>query len=354
MTLGSPDLGGLRLGLADESQTQIAEELTCAIEATAAELGIETRRVRRPAEESAVDVLLFPGRPFRYERLFAAPKRSYRLCWYGENLPIDRARLRQTLRSVVPRRVTGLAQRAATFAGTNVEQRMTAWRESIALDREMLGNLRELRRARDSNQLDELVVTSPNRQRAAALAGWPARVVRFGYHAALAGPLQAADREREVVLLIFGRTSPWTPLRARQLRRLEAELGNDLPIRVVAAGLYGEQRHELLGRTRIVLHLHRVPRLSSALRYVLATAGGAAFAGEQTEDDWLPDAADYAVQAPLPQLANEVRALASDEERRRQLVEAGQRLLAGEWSMTNSVMHLLDGFVKHSKAGSGA
>jgi hypothetical protein len=334
---------GLRLGLADEGQVEIYDELLQAIEAAAADIGISATRVRRPAEERAVDVLLLVGRLFRFRRLMAGDKTSHRVWWYGENLPIQAPAVSERMRSRLPRRLTLLGHRAAALAGGRAGDAVAAWRERAVIDRELVDNLRELGRARTVRLIDELVVTSPNRARGAALAGWETRTLPFGYHPALAGEMRPPAAEREIPVLMFGRASASTPGRLRMLATLGDRLGTDLPVHVVERGLYGARRHELLARTRIVLHLHRVPHLSSALRYVLASAAGAAFVGEASDDDWLPNRPSYLVEARLEDLADAVMQLANDEVRRQRLVNESQRLLASEWSMANSLASLLAG-----------
>lgn len=344
----------LRLGIADQDQLELHEELAAAVEDAAGEAGISVRRVRDPSEERDVDVLLFLGRPRRYPTLVAAPKTSYRLCWYGENLPVRPPKTAERLLSAPPRRVmTALHAASARLLAPAAGRRMGAVRQRALIEREWSANLRELQHAHRRGLIDELVVTSPGRVGGAALAGWTSRVVPFGYHPRLAGLICPPDSGvRDIPILLFGRVAATTVGRERLLSALERRLGEELPLRVIGSGLYGRRRYELLARTRIVVHVHRLPRATSGVRYVLATAAGAALVAEESDDEWLPDRPHRVVETALDGLADAVRALAADEERRRRLVKAGQQLLTGDWSMANSLVGLLEGW-RETHGGEG-
>jgi hypothetical protein len=214
---------------------------------------------------------------------------------------------------------------------------MARWREHAATEREFGRNLADLRNVH--GRITELVVTSTNRQLGARLAGWDARVVPFGYHESMCGPLVPPSvATRDVDVLVLGRDAEGGTRRARLMRELERR---SLRLQVADRGLYGAERHALLARTRVVLDLLRVPGNTSGIRYLLATARGCAVASEPTHDSWPAGAEAYVVQSSEEQLADVVSELLEDEPRRCAMVDEGQALLRDELSMAKAVMRVL-------------
>lgn len=333
----------MRVAIADEHQHPLHEELIAAVVAGATEAGITIERLGNPAQESRFDVLLLLGHPHFYPSFVAARKGTRRICWYGENLPRNPPTAAQRVVRALPsaRLLDLVHDTAGRVAGANARDRIMRWREDAAVERELGRNVRELRRARGA--LDELVVVSGNRRGGAALIGWTTRTVPFGYHRQMCGTLTPADSgTRDIDVLFLGRDVHARGRRARWLESFREQLGRGPNLVVVEGGVYGADRHALLARTRVVVDIHRVPFNSTGMRFLIATAGGAALVNEASEDDWLPRRDEHVIEVPRPQLAGAVTALLSDEPRRRVLVDASQELLRTELAMSSCVRRVIE------------
>ncbi len=326
----------MRLAIADESQHPLHDELIEAALAGANERGIDAERLKDPRDEWRFDAVLLLGYPHYYPRFRGAPRSTRRISWYGENLPAAGATRAQALARSVPsaRLLDVVHDSAGRLLGPRSRQRVLRLRESAAAERELGRNLAELRAARE--WIDELVVVSRNRVLGASLAGWEARLVPFGYHAAMAGPLvPPGSPGRDIDVLLLGRDVSARGRRARGVAEFRRRLGERARLVVVEGGAQGPERHALIARARVVIDIHRIPGNSTGIRYVLVTAAGAALVNEQTFDEWLPDPERHVVEVSRERLADEVVGLLADEPRRRQLVDAGQELLRNELSMAD-------------------
>lgn len=334
----------MRLALADEHQHPLHDELISAVEAACAENRVECERISDPRREREFDVLLLLGYPHYYPSFARATRAAHRVSWFGENLPISAPTAwQQGLRALPSARLLDLAHDSlGRVVGARARVRMLRWRARAAIEREWALNMSRLRVAHP--WIDELVVTSPNRVAGAHLAGWDARWVPFGYHPAMAGPLVPPEQgRRDIDVLFLGRDIHARGRRARWLADFQATLGGGSSLVVVEGGLYGADRHALLSRTRVVLDVHRVPRNSPGVRYLLSTAAGAAMVTEESDDEWLSSPENQLVAAPLNALADAVRALLDDENRRRRLVLHGQTMLQTELSMARCVRKVVEG-----------
>lgn len=332
----------MRLAIADEQQYPLHEELIAAVAAAASESGIKAERLTDPHREPEFDVLLLLGYPHFYPSFLEEPVMTRRICWFGENLPHGPASFAERVARALPsaRMLDVVHDTLGRLTGQQVRDRILGWREKAAVEREFGRNLAELRDAH--GWFEELVVPSGNRVRGARLASWEARQVPFGYHQQMCGPLvPAASPGRDVDVLFLGRDINARGRRTRWLERFREQIGWRTKIEIVDGGLYGAERHALLARTRIVVDIHRVPFNSTGLRYLLASAGGAAVVNEETFDDWLPRSEEHVVEVPRDELAGAVLSLLEDEDRRVGLVNASQELLRHELSMRHCLGRVL-------------
>jgi hypothetical protein len=334
----------LRLGLADEAQWALTEEIVQSIIDICRQTGIETARVRGPHDEAQVDATLYIGYPRRYQRLLGQPKSSRRVSWYGESLPISPPSRWQLAQSRLPMRTLGdrLYRVLGPLTGGAGRERIAAWREQAVISNELTRNVRELSELRRRALIDELVVSTPNRAAGAAFAGWQARVAHFGYHPTLAGPLRDPAEPRDIDVLVLGHVVDSLVRRKRLLAEVLPRLPHGLRVETVTGGLFGMARHELLGRTKLVLHLHRMPHSFAAIRYVLATAAGAALVSEPTDDDWVNDRQRYVTEAEPDVMADTITELLGDEDQRRRLVANGQQLLSTDLLMSTALSRVLE------------
>ncbi len=332
----------MRLAIAHENQHPLHEELVSAALAAAAEIGVEAERLSDPRDEWRFDAVLLLGYPHYYPSLRRAPRATRRISWYGENLPSEGPTRSESMARLLPSaRMLDVAHDTfGRLLGPRSRGRLLRMRESAAAQRELGRNMAELRAARA--WIDELVVVSSNRVSGAHLAGWQPRRVPFGYHAVMAGPLVApSSAGRDIDVLFLGRDVHARGRRARALADFRRRLGGRAEVTVVDGGAMGAERHALLARTKVIVDIHRLPGNSTGIRYVLATAGGAALVNEETFDEWLPNPHELVVEVARDRLADEVVDLLADEPRRRHLVEAGQELLRIDLSMARCLAQVI-------------
>lgn len=334
--IGSGQVFGLARGATDP----LTISLLAAIEATATDIGINTRRLGPGDDESSLAALLTVGLPQYYLALLGRPRRARRIAWFGEPLPhprdntdaLDGPAGRAMVRAVRPlgRPVRWLRQ--VPLPGPLEELRAAAY---VGLERQ--ANLQAALRTAAS--VDQVVVTSRDRAATLAMFGVSTTVVPFGYHPTLSGPIVSATAPRDLPALALGSGIEWASRRARGLRACLHRLG---PSNLrVAASLWGEERNAVLARTRILLDVHRVPGNFIGLRVLLAAAAGAVLVTEPMDDPWPFEPGRHFVDAPLADLPDAVRDLLADELRRREIVVATQELMAGPLSMRASLQAVL-------------
>jgi hypothetical protein len=78
------------------------------------------------------------------------------------------------------------------------------------------------------------------------------------------------------------------------------------------------------------------------MRFLIATAGGAALVSEASEDEGPARRNKHVVEVARSDLASAVTELIADETRRRALVEASQELLRADLAMASCVGRVLE------------
>lgn len=329
---------GVALGPAAD---RLIHELIAAAMAGAAEIGRDARLVHPGDDQSHLGVLLGIGHPSGFMPVFAAPWDCPRVIWVGEALlrrdepaggPLTRIarssvldHLRYPLRPLKDMPLPGPLARART----------SAW-----IERQRAVNLREFERL--ARSVDRMVVTSRDRRAALLEYGLSAEVVPYGYSAAEAGPITLPDRgDRDLTFVSLG--TPHSPLARRRavVERWVERWRAEEPRLTVLAGVWGQERGDLLRRSRVVVSVARIPGEFSGIRLVLAIAAGAVVVSEPMTDPFPFVAGVHFVEAPLEGLLDAARELCADEPRRRRIAVAGQALLIGELSMARCLSRAL-------------
>jgi hypothetical protein len=338
-----------RLGLATDDDPLFAS-LVGAVRVAAAEVGLEPVDVRTPADESGTDAVLVIGRPGRHLALLAARRTVPRIVWSGEPLgqpnppdalPSSTGRIVGVVggagggpdvpRTRVPRRSSGRIGRLGRWVP--LPGPLHGRREDLLAARLVRANLAELEWA--AGRGAHLVVTSHDRAAILAGLGRVAAVVPFGYHPALAGPLVGPESgARDVPLISLGASS--RHLRRGRLLAALGSTGPDAPI-LHLDGVWGAERGAILHRARVMVDVHRIPGTFVGIRLVLALAAGVAVVTEP-----MPDPRPFVdgvthLEVPTEALLDTARALAADEPRRREIVAAGQALLADRLRLGDSI-----------------
>ncbi len=212
------------------------------------------------------------------------------------------------------------------------------WRARILADRLVRANLAELGWA--AAQGADLVVTSHDRAAVLSGHGLTARVVPFGYHAALAGPMTPPETGlRDVAIVSLGATSPHLR-RGLLLERFAANHHGGPPL-LPLDGVWGDERSRILRRSRVLLDVHRIPGTFIGIRLILALAAGVAVVTEPMADGRPFVAGVTHLEVPADELLETARVLVADEDRRRSLVVAGQALLAGRLRLTDALLAVI-------------
>jgi hypothetical protein len=328
--------GDFVLGVAVGATNPLTSSLLRAVGEAAGDLGVAVRYVGSAADEAGVDTLLSVGPPEFYDGLLDEPGAARRIAWFGEPLP------RTAGARTLSRRIAGPAIRllnrpARRLKALPLPRSFEAIRAAAFISHECDTNLAGAKRR--AGTVDVVVVTSRDRARALAAHGIAARVVPFGYHPALAGPIVTGVDGRDIPAVALGSGLSWSSRRARGLRACADRLTASRL--VVAPETWGPNRDALLRRSRILLNVHRIPGNFIGLRVLLAAASGAVLVTEPMDDPFPFQPGAHYVEAPLEVLAEAAEELLADEPRRRRIVEAGQELLTGPLSMISSLRSVL-------------
>ncbi|HEX8208031.1 MAG TPA: glycosyltransferase [Solirubrobacteraceae bacterium] len=240
----------------------------------------------------------FPATFRRLARL-RPEERPFVLLWHGEPLPAPR--------------VSGLrpARRHAR------ELVKIALRDPRTTDPK--SNFRRLRQVLRAGLLDLVVVSTPWRQTFLAEQGIEAEWVPFGSFAPMGHDL---GLQRDIDVMFFGAQD--VPRRRRIVERMRRE---GIHVRSEGQwgpkGLWGDERTEVLNRTKIVLNLGRHPGELSGMRLLTAMVCGACVLSESIWDPrpFVPGV--HYVDAPVEDLASAAAALLADDERREMIAAAG-------------------------------
>jgi hypothetical protein len=311
---------------------------------SARELGLAAGLLRDVGEVQAGTVLAV-GFPHHNTDLLRSGRIGRRILWYGENLPPPgRSDLATLLYRRLPSgRLLDASMHALSIGGRrSVDGRLLRWRSRASVEREWHRNAQEL--AATAAHFDRIVMTSGDRAASAAELGIPASVSPFGYHPVMAGRItDAGVGHRDIEVLILGRDYDPRTRRGVDGSGVISSLRRSGSVTVVQGNLFGPERAQLLQRTKLVLDIHRVPGNASGLRFILATAAGAALVSEPSHDPSPAVPGIHYEEAALGDLAAVARQLASDEPRRRRMVEASQALITGPLAMWPRIEAALDG-----------
>jgi hypothetical protein len=161
--------------------------------------------------------------------------------------------------------------------------------------------------------------------------------VPFGYHPSFGSML---GLERTIDVLFLGDQGP---LRRRRLIRYLRRQGIDVDVRgsYFDPSLWGDDRTQLLNRTKIVLHLHRHPGKVAAMRLVLALANGAMVVAEPCyrPDPFVPGV--HYAEAPIRELPDLIRYYLEHDKERERIVASGHRLVTEELTFARSAEALV-------------
>jgi hypothetical protein len=304
-------------------------ELVEAVIAGAADLGHDACIVRPGDDQSHLGILLGVGDPGTFLAVFASPRQCRRAIWVGESLlPRGEPSGRRLARAARSPMLDVLRSPLRLLKDAPVPGPLARMRATATLEHQRARHVREvLRLARTA---DRLVVTSRDGRTALLEYGLDAEAVPFGYSAVTAGPMTPPEiGVRDLHFVSVGTLHARMAERRAIIRRWETEE----PRLTILNDVWGNERGELLRRSRVVLNVGRTPGIFAGVRLVLAIAAGAVVVSDPMTDPYPFVAGVHFVEAPLEGLLDAARELCADEPRRRLMVDAGQALLAGELTM---------------------
>jgi len=188
--------------------------------------------------------------------------------------------------------------------------------------------------------LTGLLVSTEQKKSAMRAAGHDAAFAPVGQNADYGRDL---GRARDIDVLFLGRAvgrwRRWALLRiVRDLRR------RGVSVEIRTRGVRGDDRTELLNRTRVILHLHKYPWDTPWMRWYLACANGAVVCSQPlVNPSPLRPGIDY-LSAEPDVLGDEITRLLADEPARLSMLDSCRRRMAEEMSMEMTVDRMLDAF----------
>lgn len=329
---------GLAAGASDELTLSLIE----GVRAAAEESGYRTRAVAAGAGDDRVDVLIAVGLPQYYEAVLSGREPGTRaIAWFGEPLPRSASlggSVSPAARKVIGRTLRVVHRPLRRLRAVPLPVPLAAARAAAYIERERQANLEAA--SRSSGLVDLVVTTSHDRKAALERHGVGARVVPFGYHERFAGSVARSSAARDLDVVSIGSGLDWASRRARGTEATLEALGPRIRV-ARPERAWGNERHALLSRARVMLDVHRAPGNFVGLRLLLALTAGVALVTEPLDDPrpFVPGV--HYVEAPLGDLPAAIGGLLADEPARRRIVDAGQAFIATELTMERSLAAVL-------------
>ncbi len=185
---------------------------------------------------------------------------------------------------------------------------------------------------------DLLVVSTPGGCEFLAERGIPAHWVPFGYDPSYGHYLGLA---RDIDVLFIGALN--IPRRRRLIRQLRQQ-----GIELSAVGswsdpaYWGENRTQLLNRTKIILNLQRYPGQLSGLRFILAMANRVLVVSEPVYHPAPYVPGKHYVSAPIGEMPQVIRYYLAHDDEREAIASEGHRFVTQELTMARSVSRILE------------
>jgi hypothetical protein len=202
-------------------------------------------------------------------------------------------------------------------------------------------NARGLQRVLRHGLVDAVAVSTYERKLFLAEQGVDAAFVPLGYHPLLYGEDRGLARDIDV--LFVGALD--VPRRRRILRQLRA---GGVAVQALGdwtdKGLWGEERTQVLNRTKILLNLPRHPGMLSGGRMLLGMANRAQIVAEPIFEPRPYVPGKHYVSSPIDQLAAAVQRSLEHDAEREAMTEAAYELVTTELAMERCHAKLVELF----------
>lgn len=317
-----------------------------------ARVGGDIRVYETPCDLEGASHLVVPGVGYwggdkLKAALVEAGRRGVRrVLWQMETLPppdLPRSLAAKFLLRKTPYRVTRISRQLDNLALRRLlrECEKLSWWSPGGLAARRLGlPMREARHIRvlwRDGLLDRILVSLESRQQFLQSVGVESVFMPFGYHVSWGRPLECLEKDLDVVFI----GTP-TPRRAPLLKSLEVALSKaGYRLTVVEGGCYGEQRTELLNRSKILLQLRNYPWELPRPRMMMAMGCKTLFVTEQFADTrpFQPD--EHFVMAPHESLAETIVAYLRNGGGRRTIIDTAYDFVTSELAMGRLLIEAL-------------
>jgi hypothetical protein len=192
-----------------------------------------------------------------------------------------------------------------------------------------LAQSRFLMKSWSEGLIDQIFVSLPTRGEFLAERGIASTFLPVG-HIPSFGKWSGRD-ERDIDVLFFGRISNRRRKLLRHLRKEIARCGFALV--VVERDCYGDERTELLNRSKIVLNLHKFPWEFPAMRLLMAMSCKALVVSEASPDTRPYADGDHLITSSIDSLADTLARYLREPDLRRRIVERAYRLVMEEMQL---------------------
>ena len=186
--------------------------------------------------------------------------------------------------------------------------------------------------------INYLFATTKAKQQFLAQRGYDIDFIPFGYHRIFGEDL---GLERDIDVLFLGRLN--TKRRVSLLRNLRGELqAKGVKLRIVKGECYGDERTELLNRTKISLDIPRVPWDFGPERFLMSISCGALVVSEGIKPREPYTHGENFIQAQVSDLADTIHRYLRDEQQRQRITTNAYEYITTQLNLRKSVSRMLE------------
>jgi len=187
------------------------------------------------------------------------------------------------------------------------------------------------------NQIGHLFAMTTAMQHFLARRGLDIDFIPFGYHPAFG---ENRGLERNIDVLFLGRIN--NKRRAAILHKLNEELAAEsVKLKIVDKDCYGDERTQLLNRTKISLDLPRVPWDFAPVRFLISMSCGALLVSEGKQPTEPFRAGVHFVQTDASDMAHTILRYLQNERKRAEISLVAYEFVNKEITLKKSVIEVL-------------
>lgn len=258
-----------------------------------------------------------------------------RLSIYNKALLLLRSQLRPAA-SAIPlevRRRIGEAACSKLLTGLNESQNDELSKLDTTSQYEVLGRYEWIRKGVDEGWLDNIFVNTMPKKEFLDVVGIPSEFIPLGYHADMGVEMNVA-RDIDVLCigeLAYGRRKPIVEFIQEQL----APRG--IKVTVVSGSCYGEQRSELLSRSKVCLNIPRFSWDLPTIRIFMSMGCGSMVVSEDIGDSSPFVSGTHFAQASVEGLPDLIADYVANDDKRLAVTQAAKELIHGDLTLRNVV-----------------